>query len=387
MNNIWITIKKELRGIVRDKKSLMMMILTPLMIPTYIILFSSVYNAQIEDTAVNEKTYEVGVNYALTEEEKEIVKSLSLETKYYDSQKALEKAYQKKQIPCYIMKDQEVYTVYSNTAETDSVEAMAVAMTYLDQYNTYLGHEYLSDFPVDIERVEHSIEIKTEELEGTSELVNMILFLGIVFSVMAISLTAIYGVTDSIAGEKERGTLETILTFPIKSKELIIGKYLAITASCIITSLISSILVVVSITFSKNHYSVFDGAIVNLNVTTMLLILLLMISYSFFVSGLCIAIASFTKSYKEAQSALTPVSMITIIPMMMNVMEVSLNTKLAFIPVISHTMLINDIVSLGITKDTILYLGIILISTLVYSFMLVFFIGKLYKNEKVLFAI
>ena len=98
---------------------------------------------------------------------------------------------------------------------------MAVAMNYLDTYNTYLGHEYLSTFPVDIEKVEHSIEIQTEELEGTSELVNMVLFLGIVFSIMAISLTAIYGVTDSIAGEKERGTLETILTFPIKSKELI----------------------------------------------------------------------------------------------------------------------------------------------------------------------
>jgi len=386
MNNIWITIKKELRGIIRDKKSLMMMILTPLMIPTYMILFSSIYNTQIEENTTEEKTYQIGVNYTLTEKEKEITKTLQLETKYYDSKESLDKAYQKKKITSYIMKENEKYIVYSNTAETDSIESMAVVMNYLDTYNTYLGHEYLSNFPVDINKVEHSIEIQTEELEGTSELVNMILFLGIVFSMMAISLTAIYGVTDSIAGEKERGTLETILTFPIKSKELITGKYLAITTSCIITSIISSILVVVSITFSKNHYSVFDGAILNLNVTTMLLILLLMISYSFFVSGLCIAIASFTRSYKEAQSALTPVSMMTMIPMMMNVMEISLNTKLSFIPVISHTMLINDIVTLGITKNTLLYLGIILISTFIYSFIIVRIIGMLYKNEKVLFS-
>ena len=43
---------------------------------------------------------------------------------------------------------------------------------------------------------------------------------------MAITVSATYPSTDSTAGEKERGTLETLLTFPIRSKDIIVGKFL-----------------------------------------------------------------------------------------------------------------------------------------------------------------
>ena len=52
-------------------------------------------------------------------------------------------------------------------------------------------------------------------------------------------MTAIVVATDATSGEKERGTLETILTFPVKSTEFVAGKYLA-------TALLSSILGIVS---------------------------------------------------------------------------------------------------------------------------------------------
>lgn len=52
-----------------------------------------------------------------------------------------------------------------------------------------------------------------------------VVLMAITFTIMAITLSSIYASTDSTAGEKERGTLETILTFPIARKELILGKY------------------------------------------------------------------------------------------------------------------------------------------------------------------
>ena len=72
MNNVIVTLKKELKLIIRDKKSLLMMAITPLFIPIFVILMSYVY----EELTVNtkEKTYEVGVNYNLSEEEKELLK-------------------------------------------------------------------------------------------------------------------------------------------------------------------------------------------------------------------------------------------------------------------------------------------------------------------------
>ena len=385
MNNIIITIKKELRAILRDKKSLMMMLVIPIMIPLYIILFSYVYDDMMkEDT--DKKDYLVGVNYELSEEEKSITNELSLETKY-GTKKELSKLYEDNEITAYIIKEDNKYTIYSNTKSQDSAEVTVIASQYLDTYNYMLGHQYLANFPVDFDKVDNSITIETKELKGTSQMVNMLLFVGVVYAMMGISLTAIYGVTDTIAGEKERGTLETLLTFPIKSSELVIGKYLAITISCIISSILSSILIIVSIMVSSKMFSIYDDAIININPFSILITMLLMISYSVFISGLCISIASFTKSYKEAQSALSPVNFITMIPMIFYITEIPLDAKLSFVPIVSHTMFINDLITVGLSNNMILYLLIIISSTVLYSGVLIYVIIKLFRNEKVLFGI
>lgn len=385
MNNIIITIKKELRAILRDKKSLMMMLVIPIMIPLYIILFSYVYDDMMkEDTT--QKEYLVGVNYELSEEEQTITNELSLETRY-GTKKELNKLYEDNEITAYIIKEDNKYTIYSNTKSQDSAEVTVIASEYLDTYNYMLGHQYLANFPVDFDKVDNSITIETQELKGTSQMVNMLLFIGVVYAMMGISLTAIYGVTDTIAGEKERGTLETLLTFPIKSSELVIGKYLAITISCIISSIISSILIIVSIMVSSKMFSIYDDAIININPFSILITMLLMISYSVFISGLCISIASFTKSYKEAQSALSPVNFITMIPMIFYITEIPLDAKLSFVPIVSHTMFINDLITVGLSNNMLLYLLIIISSTVLYSGILIYIIIKLFRNEKVLFGI
>ena len=71
MNNILTTLKKELKLIIRDKKSLLMMSLTPLFIPIFVILMSYIY----EELTINkdDKTYNIGLNYELTSIEKEML--------------------------------------------------------------------------------------------------------------------------------------------------------------------------------------------------------------------------------------------------------------------------------------------------------------------------
>jgi sodium transport system permease protein len=109
-----------------------------------------------------------------------------------------------------------------------------------------------------------------------------------------------------------------------------------------------------------------------------------MISYSLFISGLCIAIASFSKTYKEAQSALTPLSMLVMVPMFLNVLGIDMNPVLSLIPIVNHTLLINDIFCDNIN---ILNISIMFISTIVYVIIIIKFITHLYKSEKILFSI
>lgn len=132
MNNVIVTLKKELKLIIRDKKSLLMMAITPLFIPIFVILMSYVY----EELTVNtkEKTYEVGVNYNLSEEEKELSNK---EIKYikYNDKTELEKAYKNNKIIAYIIKEENNYNIYTNTQSEDGSIITTYIMSYLENYN------------------------------------------------------------------------------------------------------------------------------------------------------------------------------------------------------------------------------------------------------------
>ena len=382
MNSIWITIKKELRSILRDKKSLMMMIATPILIPIYILLFSFVDEKMLNDKL--NKEYKVGINYELSSIESDIVSNLNLITEFHDEDE-LKKLYDDKELSVYVVKDNDTYNVYYNPKNTDSISVYSLVSSYLDGYNSYLGKEYLVSKGISLDKVYSNIKINSYELSGDNDLANILISTGFVFSMMSIFLSATYGATDSTAGEKERGTLETILTFPIRSRDLILGKYLAITISCLITSIISTILVIFSISIAKDSFSLFSSINLNINFMSIIMISIIMISYSFFVSGLCITLTSFAKSYKEAQSTLTPISFITMVPMFLDLLDVKLNTLLSFIPMVSHNMLINSILSDGVGNN-LLFIFITVISTFIYSIIVINIIGRMYKSEKVLFS-
>jgi sodium transport system permease protein len=382
-SNILITIKKELTSIIRDKKSLLMMLVTPLMIPLMVVFCSFIYNNMLYNDELT--TYTVGTNYKLNSIEKEIVKEYNIKIKYYNDEDKLKKAFNKGEISSYVLLDNNKYTIYLNELNEDSQTSGSYISAYLENYNTYLAQYYLTTIGADIDKVYNNINYEFEYISnGSNDLVTVIITLAFIFAIMSITLTAVYSATDSTAGEKERGTLETLLTFPIKSNELITGKYLAITISCIITSIISIVLAIGSLAICSEMFDIYNDVIFNFNFLTVTLSLIIMISYSLFISGLCIAIASFSKTYKEAQSALTPLSMLVMVPMFLNVLGIDMNPVLSLIPIVNHTLLINDIFCDNIN---ILNISIMFISTIVYVIIIIKFITHLYKSEKILFSI
>ena len=380
MNNIIVTLKKELKLIIRDKKSLLMMALTPLFIPIFVILMSYIYE---EITTNNEdKKYVVGVNYSLSNIEKELL-SKELDIIYYDNIDNIKKDYDKKKIISYIIKDNNNYNIYTNTQSEDGSMAISYIVSYLDNYNNYLGQSYLIDNNIDLNKVYNNINYNINEIKGESVFGNQIILMAITFIIMSITLSSIYTSTDTTAGEKERGTLETILTFPIGRKELVLGKYLAISTSGLITLMIGILLSLISLYYVKNTFTIYDNVIFNINIITITLIVLILIFYTFFISGICITIASFTKTFKEAQSALTPISLITCVPMFLELLNININGALAFIPIINHTIVVNEILTGTINISSII---ITIISSIIYIILLMIFINKMYKSEKILFS-
>ena len=379
MKNVIVTLKKELKLIIRDKKSLLMMAITPLFIPIFVILMSYVY----EELTVNtkEKIYEVGVNYNLSEEEKELSNK---EVKYikYNDKTELEKAYKNNKIIAYIIKEENNYNIYANTQSEDGSIITTYIMGYLENYNNYLGQSYLVNNNIDINKVYNNISYNVNEIKGESIFGNQIILMAITFTIMSITLSSIYTSTDTTAGEKERGTLETILTFPIKRKDLVLGKYLAISISGLITMIIGIILSIISLYYVKNNFSIYENVIFNINIKTIALTSIILLTYTFFISGVCITIASFTKTFKEAQSSLTPISLITCVPMFLEILNINITNGLSFIPIINHTIMVDNILTGTINISNIL---ITIISSIIYIILLLIFINKMYKSERILF--
>ena len=380
MNNILITIKKELRGIVRDKKSLLMMALTPIFIPTFVILMSYIYEEMT--TSQQENIYKVGLNYELTEREREILNK-DIEPIYYDEEAQMKDAYEKKEISAYIIKEENNYNIYANSQSEDGSIASMHLISYLDTYNTYLGQEYLLDNNIDLNRVYANITYQTNEIKGESIFGNQIILMAVTFTIMAVTLTAIYTSTDTTAGEKERGTLETMLTFPIKRKELILGKYFAIVISGVITMTIGIVLSIFSLWYVWNNFSIYDGTTFNMEILTIVLIIVVLLFYTLFISGLCISIASFSKTFKEAQTALTPISLVTCIPMFLEMLSINIGGVLSFIPIINHTIVINEMLLGNINISSII---ITIISSCAYIVLLIMYIVREYNREKILFG-
>ena len=131
---------------------------------------------------------------------------------------------------------------------------------------------------------------------------NYITVYSFLFIIMAITISATYPATDTTAGEKERGTLETLLTFPIKSKDIIIGKYLSVSISSIITGVLSFILTIVSLVVANNMFEIYKDMNLMPSIVSIIFSIVVILSYSLLISGLCIAIASKSKTFKEAQS-------------------------------------------------------------------------------------
>lgn len=331
----------------------------------------------------SERKYTIGVDYTLNEIESEIVKENNLNIIFYNAFDEMVSAYDRGDIVAYITKREDKYIVYNNDKSDVGSYVQMYITSYLEGYNSYLGHMYLAQNDIDSNLVYSNISYDLVRLPGNSMLAGQVINMAIVFTIMGITLTAVYAATDLTAGEKERGTLETLLTYPIKSSELIIGKFLAIVISTIITLVISIIFALASLWYVKNNFMSLKDIALNINVLSVLLMFVILTTYSLFISGLCIAIASFAKSFKEAQSTLTPVSLIVCAPMLMELIDVRFGGYLAFIPIFNHTFVLNDIFAGNIDIFNIVS---VIVSSILYASILIFVIVKQYQSEKILFG-
>lgn len=379
-NNLWNILKKELREMFRDKKSLSMMLVIPIFVPLIVLGMSALFEVQANKDI--EEYNKIGFAYELSEEEKNIAKELNIEVNE-GNEDELKTKYENDEIDLYITKDGNKYILNGNDSDVTTY-AKTLMESYFNVYKEYLQSGYLQANNVNPNDVLNIITVEENITEEENMFVSYIRNYAFVFIIMAITVSATYPATDTTAGERERGTLETLLTFPIKSRDIIVGKFLAVTIASILTGIISLILAIISVAIAQNAFSIYEGLNIMFSPISILLSVIIIIAYSFFISGLCIAIASSSKTFKEAQSALTPLTFISLFPGMIAFMiGVTGTPLLSIIPFINYVVVFTDTSAGNVDW---LNIALMVISTIIYISIVLTYIIKQYKSEKILFS-
>ena len=201
---------------------------------------------------------------------------------------------------------------------------------------------------------------------------------------------AMYPAMDLTAGEKERGTMETILSSPISRGDLVLGKFSLVLNASLATAALSVISMGVSFWAAQRSHALNFGdpadpntLQIKIGLSAALSVFLMALPIAVLFSAALLTISLFAKTYKEAQSYLTPMTFLVVIPAVAAMLPgVELTPKLALVPILNVSLLCKELVSSTYHWH---YIAIIFASTCVYAAAALFIAIKMFQRESVLF--
>jgi sodium transport system permease protein len=202
--------------------------------------------------------------------------------------------------------------------------------------------------------------------------------------VLMVLLGAFYPAIDLTAGEKERGTLEALLVTPIPRFALIGGKFLAVTTIAVITGVLN--LGSIGLTLALGFGAALEGAGVAVEIpwTSLLMTLFALLPAAAFFSALMVAVAALARSFKEAQNLLTPVYLVCMVPAMVaQFPEVGLDLGTAMIPALNVSLVTRDLIA---GKADVLLVTLALLATSIHAVFALLAAARIFNSERLLFA-
>jgi sodium transport system permease protein len=206
---------------------------------------------------------------------------------------------------------------------------------------------------------------------------------------------AMYPAIDLTAGEKERGTMETLLCSPVHRVNIVLGKFLMVMTASIATMCLTLLstgisLAVAGSLFAGGRTAASAGA-VNAPASVMPSIdplgifgvFAMVAPVAMLFAALLLTISLFAKSYKEAQSYVSPLIIVVIMPAMLGMLPgIELTAKTALIPILNLSLVCKEMLS-GVWHWN--YIGLIFGSTCVYAAVALALCVKMFNREDVMF--
>ena len=280
-------------------------------------------------------------------------------------------------------------TIYSKNIDTFS-QAKSLAEDIIDSYENDERSERLSSLNLDEEFI-NPIDIIEEDLTTEKEAAGSF-FGGILafFFVMYVITGSMYPAIDLGAGEKERGTMETLISTNISSLEIIIGKMFSVTASAVLTATFSLLGFIVPLLIIFFFYadsipeSLFDTLSSLVNPIAFLGIFGLIIPLSILMGALLLAVSVYSKNTKEAGLLLGNLVIVFFLPAYIPLFNPGIELDLvgSLIPCYNLALLTNSLIAEN--TNWLLYCSA-LGSTVVYCCIAIYITYIMFDDEKIIF--
>jgi sodium transport system permease protein len=267
-------------------------------------------------------------------------------------------------------------TVYYDSVRPDSVMARQRVEEALDDYRRALldSRERARGLAVGFTRALDVVPTDVApESRRSAEVLGMILpFIRVVMSLLG----GFYPAIDLTAGEKERGTMQTLMCAPLRPVEIIVGKFLAVWTIALIAALAN----VVSLAATLAR--VVPGQRLIVAPSAYVLSFLMLVPVTLIVAAVFLAVAAFARDFKDGQNFLTPVYMLLAMPAAMTMLPgMRLTAATTFVPVLNVALLIKSLLLREAPAELVF---LTLTASAVYAMLAMVLAARVFQQEQVL---
>lgn len=395
MKTILVIFRKELKDTLRDRRTLVSMLIIPLvLIPLLMGISSRIMFSQIEKAKarvltvglMRDRNAEEFRTMLLKDPRVRVLDDLPL-----DSARA---RFEADSLDAYFafapdfdrMVDSlgsgEVAMYFKSTEQRDIETGRAKAM--LTTYEDSLRARRLRSLHLSASLLEPVVvrEVNVASAkEKIAEVIGGFLpYLFIIFCFMG----SMYPAIDLAAGEKERGTLETLLTSPASKMEILLGKVGVVILTGITTAAVALIGMYLGIVQVRELPPELLKTVMDiLQVRSIVLLLSLLLPLTILFSGVLLSLSIVARSYKEAQSIISPAIIVVIIPAFIGLMPgISLDSATALVPILNVSLATKAIISDTVTPWL---LAEVYLSSVVLAGLSLFMCSRIFEHESTLF--
>lgn len=390
---IGLIFKKELADLFRDKKTMMTSLLVPLIIFPLMFYFmnsamQNIVKKEEYKIAVNDKSNSSIIEYLKAKEDLNI----SIMEKDEAEEKIKDGEYlvyinipDKFEESLKDNKSVDVEVMYDNSSQTSNM-AYSKVNQYIMELSKEIVAKNLNAKGIDLS-ILTPISVKensiVEDEKGAGMMImSMIIPLFIVLYCVTGPMPA---AIDLGAGEKERGTLEPLLTTKVGRMSILYGKLFAITIMGILTAVAAIIGLIISIKINPEMFGGGEGTVgVMLSTQSIIIIFIFTVLTSMIFGALQLAISIYARSFKEAQTYITPLTILAIIPTFLMYMVDVKNIDMIYFHIpIANVMAILKEVTLGIIN--IQHIMMVFGWSIVYIAISIFVTRHMFNKENVIF--